>query len=315
MCMVSFSRESNYSSLQKIKQFDGIPKWAYIAICDNCSHKCSWCYGGFNHNLDNQMSIEMFETVLEKCKQIGIKQITLTGGEPTEHKHFMTFVKMTNDAGFLLHIASHGEHITSEMAAELKQHNVRQVQINWQGLKHHDNVHGVVGSFDKQVAGIKHLVANDIEVTTTTTIGKYNLKEVKSIFQQAADLGVNRIRVWESTGVGNAFRKGLEAKEIFEYCDKEAKQLGYIHTLSYDPAYQTADVNVPCPQLTNLFMYITADGNVADCCAIPDGNIIANFLEDNSELILNNYLTFNKTNLEAKGMRCMAREDSVIPCR
>lgn len=309
--MVSFSKEPNYSALKKIEAHDGNPKWAYIVICDDCSHKCSWCFGGFNDELQNRMSIESYKTILEKCKRIGIKQITIAGGEPTEHPNFLKFVKLTNDMGFLIHIASHGEHITEELAAELKRLNVSQVQVNFQGEKHHDKVHGVSGSYLKQAEGIQYLTNVNVEVTTTTTVGKYNLAEVSTIFKEAVSLGVDRLRVWESTGLGNSFRKGLEAEQIFKHCEDEANKLGYKYSLSYDPAYQDSDVNVPCLQLSNLFMYINSNGINTNCGAVPSSEMLSNFLKDDTQTILNNYLEFNKTKIKNGGMHCMARDDTI----
>lgn len=306
MCLVSFSKTTNYSSLQKVSAHVDKPTWAYIVICDDCTHKCVWCYGGFNKNISNMMPIELFKTIIAKCKEIGIVQVTLSGGEPTEHPDFLEFVGIANDAGFLIHIASHGEHIDAALAHQLKQLNVRQVQFNFQGKLNHDSIHGVAGSYEKQLSAIKELQSVGIETTITVTVGKYNFKKLVEIFKEAAQLNVTRLRVWESTGRGDSFCKDLEAREIFTVAKSAAAGCGYTRSLSYDPDYD-GDITIPCLQLSSMFMYVDSKGRLEYCGALPNSLYLADFEKDSSDDILKKYLGANHNVLEKCGVFCAAR--------
>ncbi len=308
MCLVSFSKQPTYSALKKLEG-KSLPAWAYIVICDDCSHQCSWCYGGFNENLSSYMSIESFKVILEKLKQMDVFQVSIAGGEPTEHPDFKAFIKVASEEGFLVHLVTHGEHLTQELVDYLSKYKVDQVQVNWQGSRHHDQVHGVAASYEKAVAGIRRLMSAGIEVTTTTTVGKYNLHHIDEIFNEAAELGVTRLRVWESTGRGNAWRKNLDAVEIFERSREAAARLGYAHCLSYDPVYQ-GDVTVPCLQFSNLFMYINSRGRLDFCGAVPGVFEMADFLdpENTANKIRRAYLSYNETLLNNEAKYCVARE-------
>ena len=156
MCLVSFSKELNHEGTKKLEGFSDSPVWAYVQITDGCSHGCAWCYGAFyQHN--NQMSLEDFDKLTIKLKALGIKQITISGGEPMEHPQFKEIVELGADKGFVIHVATHGEHI-NESNYDIFLNNVDQVQFNYQGSRHHDKVHKVK-SYDKQVAGMKALNA------------------------------------------------------------------------------------------------------------------------------------------------------------
>lgn len=308
MCLVSFSKTDKYSALKKVTRMSQ-PAWAYFHICDNCSHKCPWCYGGFNHNLNHYMRFEDFRTTLKKLKEIDTLQVTLSGGEPTEHPDFRRFVAYAAENGFLIHVATHGEHIDREMAGFLKNNNVEQVQFNWQGKRYHDQIHGVTGAYEKARQGIRHALDAGMEVTTTITVGRYNLPHIDEIMQEAAALGVSRLRVWEATGLGNAWRKGVEAVNIFERCREAAEKLGYDHTLSYDPIY-TGDVTVPCIQLSNLTMCIDSHCKLVFCKAVPEHFEMVNFLDLNlsGEDIRQTYLRINREVLGDRDPYCAARE-------
>lgn len=308
MCLVSFSKQLHYSALKKLDS-TSMPAWAYVVICDDCSHRCSWCYGGFNENLTSAMSLDDFSIILRKLKEMSVFQVSIAGGEPTEHPRFKEFVSLAAQQGFLLHLVTHGEHLDDELVEHLKLNKVDQVQINWQGRRHHDQVHGVVSSYDKAVAGIRRLIDADIEVTTTTTIGKYNLHHIHEIFVEAAELGVTRLRVWEATGRGNVWRKNLDTRDIFNECRRAARLLGYEHCLSYDPVYQ-GDVSIPCLQFSNLYMYITSRGTLNFCGAVEGGEQYADFLDENTSAadIKARYLRRNREILQDHEPYCMARE-------
>ena len=308
MCLVAFSRKPVYSALKKLRSSIR-PAWAYLVICDDCSHRCAWCYGGFNQDLHHGLSFADYQAILAKLKEMGVVQLTLAGGEPTEHPDFRRFVAYANAQGFVIHVASHGEHIDHDLAGFLRDNGVDQVQINWQGRRNHDTVHGVAGSYDKAAAALGYLVAAGIETTVTITVGKYNLEHIDAIMQEAADLGVTRLRVWEATGLGNSFRKGLEAQAIFDRCRLAAHRLGYTHCLSYDPVYE-GDVSVGCIQFANLYMYIDSRGKLWFCGAVPGAEEFADFLDplQDGAAIREKYLTRNAEILGQDAPYCAARD-------
>jgi MoaA/NifB/PqqE/SkfB family radical SAM enzyme len=303
MCLVSFSKDKKYTSTEKIDKFSGTPKWGYIDITSKCSHGCAWCYGGFNEELTSEMSLHDFKSILAKLKVMGLHQITISGGEPTEHPQFLEMVaEATKD--FMVHICSHGDW-TKDWAKDLEKLGVSQIQFNYQGSKRHDGIHKVLGSYMKQVTAIKQSINAGLETVGTVTVGAYNLKDVDSIFKELSDFGVTRLRVWETVGKGNKWRKGKEAKEIFELCQESAFKLGYLHTQSYDPEFK-ADSFVSCPAMSEMLMYINSDSELRFCTAIDLP--IASFKEDTYQVIQNKYSKFMK-DVSSKGSRCVAREE------
>ena len=287
MCLVSFSKKEEYSSKDKLKGFDNKPKWAYVEITNSCSHKCAWCYGEFSEDKNDYMSVEEFQVVADKCKEMGITQITLSGGEPTEHPDFEQILAVAA-SNFAVNVATHGDW-KQKWAGVMKVFGVKQVQFNYQGSKRHDGVHKVK-SYDNQIDSMKAVKNLGIDLVGTVTVGAYNFSEVRDIFRELSDLGVSRLRVWEATGYGNRFRKDKEATDIFEACENEAKQLGYNYVQSYDPAYE-GDIGVKCLSLSKIFVYISANSQVLYCGAVPSlrEKPISDFKTDTAQDILEKY--------------------------
>ena len=305
MCQISYSKNTEYTSKDKLKQFTGTPKWAFIEITSRCSHTCAWCYGGFNEDKSVEMSVKDYKTILQRLREIGVTQITLSGGEPTEHTRFNEILE--SSSGFILNMVTHGDWHDNNLPTILKRNNVKQVQFNYQGSKFHDSIHGVPGSYARQQEYIKQTKKVGIHVVCSLTLGKYNLKDTESIFKEMDNIGTDRLRIWETTGFGNKFRKNIEAKEIFNEAGKQASMLGYNYVQSYDPLVK-GDCGVDCPAICGLFLYINSKCEHIFCGAVPDKHNIplSNLLNNTAEEILSNSNKFNKLN-NRKEPYCMAR--------
>jgi len=308
MCLVTFSKTPEHSGSKKfINRESDQPVWAYISIIDSCSHNCSWCYGAYNNHDYDVMSEEQFNIITDKLLDIGIKQITFSGGEPTEHPQFLDLVKIANDKGFHIHIATHGEWMNKEMIDKLLVYeNVSQVQMNFQGLKRHNQIHGQ-GHLE-QIAAFKLLAKTRIETVATITVGRYNINDIGQIMKEADSLGMTRIRVIDATGRGVKWRK-MDLIDLFDTCKAEAQKLGYNYTLSYDPLYK-GDVTVPCLQLSNAFMDIDTKGRLQYCGAVLPNIKISNFYDNTPQEILNSYKETNAFYAQ-EGWKCKAREVTV----
>jgi len=309
MCLISFSKKKSYSSKDKIDRFDGSPKWGYIDITSKCSHGCAWCYGGFDGNLTSEMNIEDFKVILDKLKVIGVTQITITGGEPTEHPQFLEFIKEAGE--FTVHVCTHGDW-SKDYSKDMRDLGVRQVQFNYQGSKRHDNIHKAPGSYLKQLNAIKQSIKSGLETVCTVTIGAYNLGDIDSIFKEISDFGVDRIRIWEATGRGNKWRKDKEAKEIFDKCKVSAGNLGFNFVQSYDPE-MIGDVNAHCPAQMKMYMYINSKSELMFCAGMDQTleKPITSFISDSPEDILYKYKKFMDKTSE-NGIRCIARDEQAV---
>lgn len=312
MCLVSFSKNDTYSSKKKIVDFKkDKPRWAYIEITESCSHQCRWCYGSYHLDKSNYISVESLDSLLAVLDKIGIEQVTLTGGEPTEHPDFEAILKILDKYKFINHLTTHGEHLI-DLTGILQDSSIHQIQINFQGSDLHDAQHGLNDIFEKTLQGMKKLInESTIEVVTTTTVGNWNIEKIDSILTELNDIGVERVRFWEATGRGTAYLKNLEAKSIFEKCQILAEKYGYNYIQSYEPEFD-GDIGVKCPPVENLHLSIHYNGDLRFCPTMPQSFVIGNFLTEDSDLVLERYLKHNKVLLESNHNIpwCPARENN-----
>ena len=306
MCTVTYSRIANYSTLEKIRRFreSPSPKWAYIDITSACSHQCIWCYARQSEK-SHHMPLEDFQALLGKLNEIGIFQVTLTGGEPLEHPDFMRFAAAVRAGGFQFHLASHGELLTPDVLRRLKDYNLKQIQFNFQGSQHHDKVHNkpVFEALQQTVVDAQAL---GLETVLTTVIGRYNYDDIPEIFREGAALGATRLRVWEVTG--NAALLGdIDIPTLFRRADESARACGYESCVSYDPEVH-GEFEIACPQLSNLYMYIDSDARLRFCPVVEGTPAVISMLDHSVEEIMTAHGEFNDRIRKRHGMNiCAAR--------
>jgi len=293
MCLISFSKNKRYSSLKKIEEFDNTPKWAYINITNKCSHKCPWCY---NKSIEtNHITLSEYREVLSKLKDIGIHQITITGGEPLEHPNFLEIIELSKDFP-VVHLCSNGDLINERVVKELKINNVKQVQFNYQGSGVHNQIHGTKhNSYKNQIKSIKMLKEANIEVVATITVAKYNFDYLDKIVKEIDELEIERFRFWEVANHNNFSVNSKDLNKLFKKYKEIASSYDYNYELSYDPLYDS-DIKVACPHLSNMYIYINSKGEVMKYCPAKNNNKpLISLVNNKSKDIFNILLNYNES--------------------
>jgi radical SAM protein with 4Fe4S-binding SPASM domain len=282
MCVVTFSWEET-DSVEKAKRFEETKtlSWAVIELTSLCNFNCLWCYASSNSN-GQHMTKENAERLIQILADSGIKQITCSGGEPLMYPYIREFVKDASDHEMIVHMNTNGYFLTKELAKELYELGLTQVQINIDSLKPeiHDYIRGKKGSFNRAVQALKN--ARDVGLTcvSQTVLTKLNEKEIIDIFKFARSIGVQRCRVWDMIMEGRAKEKmDLGPTNYIDTLKKLTKftyETGAQSIESGDPLFPQnykTDLNVfggYCGATVGLFLTISPKGDVYFCAALRD---------------------------------------------
>jgi len=80
-----------------------------IALTYRCNSDCNFCYAkGLNKQYKEVMDLEDFEKLLDWFEKQKIKNIIITGGEPTFHPNFEEMIDIINRRKFRVDIATNG---------------------------------------------------------------------------------------------------------------------------------------------------------------------------------------------------------------
>ncbi len=280
--MVTFDWEET-DSRKKTREFkkSGSIVWSVIEVTDACNFNCKWCYAS-SGSTPNHMSIGNFKCLVTRLSEAGLKQITLSGGEPTLYPHLKEAVKFSKDQGLIVHMNTNGYLLTKKLALELKKLGLSQVQTNIDSIdpRKHDEARGMKGSFHRALKALKNASEAGLTPVSQTVLAKYNEEEIFDIFKLGRSLGAKRCRTWDMMPVG--FGKGKEDIRPISYIetlkklDKFAYENGAIHIESGDPLFpgkRETNLEVSggfCIATKGAYLPVSYSGDVFFCAAKRD---------------------------------------------
>ena len=169
----------------------------------HCNQKCLHCYAA-NQPLSAvpEMDTDQWLAVIEKCRSIGIPQLTFTGGEPTLRQDLVKLVQAAQ--WFVTRLNTNGRMLTSALCKDLRAASLDAVQITFYSADEavHNELVGVDGYTDT-VNGIKNALAAGLNVSLNTPLCSLN-KDYRATVEFAHSLGIRYLTCSGLIPAGNA---------------------------------------------------------------------------------------------------------------
>ncbi|MBC2694547.1 MAG: 12,18-didecarboxysiroheme deacetylase [Desulfobacteraceae bacterium] len=163
-------------------------------ITKRCNLKCVHCYAHAKDKVfDNELTTEEGKNLIDDLSQFKVPVLLLSGGEPTIREDLPDLAAYAIEKGMRAVISTNGTLITQQMARVLKDIGLSYVGISLDGMeKIHDRFRGVKGAFRAALEGIKNCQDAGIKVGLRFTINKFNVDEIKNIFNLLEDMDIPR---------------------------------------------------------------------------------------------------------------------------
>ena len=169
----------------------------------HCNQKCLHCYAA-NQPLSAvpEMDTDQWLAVIEKCRSIGIPQLTFTGGEPTLRQDLVKLVQAAQ--WFVTRLNTNGRMLTSALCKDLRAASLDAVQITFYSADEavHNELVGVDGYTDT-ANGIKNALAAGLNVSLNTPLCSLN-KDYRATVEFAHSLGIRYLTCSGLIPAGNA---------------------------------------------------------------------------------------------------------------
>ena len=134
----------------------------YFNITYRCNQRCRFC---FSHNTNSRrrkqdICISDFKQILNDWEATVGDRVVINGGEPTLHASLFDLMNAATATGAEAVMYSNGVKFADiGYCKEMMTTGVSRVTVPIHGSKNvHDHVTGIVGSYDKAVAGINNIV-------------------------------------------------------------------------------------------------------------------------------------------------------------
>lgn len=186
----------------------------------NCNQKCLHCYAaGQTYSDVEELSTEQWKSIIDKCKEAFIPQLTFTGGEPTKREDLVELIDYSK--WFITRLNTNGVLLTKKLCKELYDASLDSVQVTFYSSKkeEHNNLVGA-NNFDKTVEGIKNAIEAGLSISINTPLCTLN-KNYKETLKFLNELGVKYVSCSGLIITGNATKEKsketqLSEEEIYE---------------------------------------------------------------------------------------------------
>ena len=178
--------------IDKIRNCLIAPFHVQIEVTEKCKASCSQCYIG--HNYARDMDFELYKKYILQLYNIGVKTITLTGGDPVEYPHLISAIKEAKTKNIGVDIISSGIGINDELCKKLKDAEVDEVHISLNGSTKEIN-DSSRSNFNDSINAIKNLRKQNIYCTACWVLRKDNINDIEKYIELCQEMDVNRIYV------------------------------------------------------------------------------------------------------------------------
>ncbi|MCX5709747.1 MAG: radical SAM protein [Candidatus Omnitrophica bacterium] len=183
------------------------PKWVSIGITKRCNINCRYClmtpFRDIIRKRDKSGAQDMdfahFREIIDDCRQLGVEQITLDGGEPFLHPEISKFINYADQCGLNIVINTNGT-FDNKALESLKNVSVVNFNLSATNSKDYRKLQGAKENQFNRVlnnircaAKFKKNNGKNPFINIVFVINKYNFRDFKNIFGFAKSAGADGI--------------------------------------------------------------------------------------------------------------------------
>jgi len=146
-----------------------------------------------------ELTTEEYLDLFEQMKDIGVRLVTLTGGEPFIRKDLFEIVEAAKSQDLICNIFTNGTLIDNSAAERIFRYGIDKIIISVDGIGPvHDSIRGVSGSFDEAIGALRDIGTErrargtkKPEIDIHMTLLKENIGDMTQLSILCQKLGVN----------------------------------------------------------------------------------------------------------------------------
>jgi radical SAM protein with 4Fe4S-binding SPASM domain len=171
-----------------------------------------YCYGDCGRaSARPELSTQEWLDFINELVADDIISVFFEGGEPLLRPDMMQLLAACTPH-MMTWLRTNGTLVSADVAAELKRIGVGTVLVDMGGATAatHERVMGVPGSYERSIAGIRHLVAAGLPTIMLIILNRHNVGELQDFVKLAEGLGVPKVGILRLYPLGRARRRWSE---------------------------------------------------------------------------------------------------------
>lgn len=258
----------------------------------HCSQRCVHCYAaGQKYAEEAELTTEQWKTVIDRCRDACIPQLTFTGGEPTMRPDLPELIE--HAAWFVTRLNTNGLALTPELCRELYTASLDSLQITFYSADPavHDSLVGVQG-YARTVAGIENALAAGLNLSVNTPLCTRN-RDYRKTLEFLHGKGVRYVTCSGLITTGAAATEASESlqlsteeikdvlREAVEYAYANGMEISFTSPGWVEPEFcEELGISVPSCGACLSNMAVTPGGNVVPCQSWLSDDVLGNILTD-----------------------------------
>lgn len=180
-----------------------------IEVTKQCNLNCIHCCISAGKPFGNELTLEEIKLILDSAKELNVKFICISGGEPLMRPDCMDILDYSTSLGFETTIGTNGTIINTELAKNLS-HLPIMIQVSLDGTTNdiHDKIRGK-GSHVKVIKGLNNLLSCGMHdrIILSFTPMRQNIKETPALIELALEKKIPTIQFTTLFPAGNARKR------------------------------------------------------------------------------------------------------------
>ncbi len=199
----------------------------YFYLTEGCNLCCRHCWIAPKFQTENRaypvLPTELFQSIVEQGKPLGLIGVKLTGGEPLMHPQISDILEYVKSQDLNLTVETNGVLCTPEIAGQIKACKNPFVSVSLDGAdaETHEWVRGVTGCFEAACEGVRHLVQAGLRPQIIMSVMRHNKDQMEAVIGLAESLSAGSVKFNLTMPIarGEKLRESGETLSIEELVD------------------------------------------------------------------------------------------------
>lgn len=172
-------------------------------ITMGCNMRCGHCGSSCTEPLPDELTTMEALDVADQMGRIGMRWVTLSGGEPLTRKDWPLIARRLTDNGISVNIITNGWLITEETVRKMKDSGVKTVAISIDGTRDIHNQIRREGAFEHAQRAFGMLRMAGIPTGAVTTLSHQNIGILNELKEDLIQMGVESWQMQLGLPMGN----------------------------------------------------------------------------------------------------------------
>lgn len=175
-----------------LRNLDVRPTTALVYVENACHLKCEHCYESEeSHPKEHALSLDDYAKIFDGLANIGVLDLTLSGGEIFLRRDLFDIVKLARDRRFNVALFTSGTLINAEKADKIAALNVAEVQITVYSPDPavHDRFTQIPRSHERSVRALELLRDRGVRTVLKTNVMTFNVDALDGLITLAKSVG------------------------------------------------------------------------------------------------------------------------------